>query len=318
MNNYKATYEFQGWKYVHEPKEELKDSISIIPAIEKPLPEFLYKFYSITPYSLDALTNNYLYASHPAELNDKFDCFKGMIDFDSATDQTIKDFLININIKQEINEITAELKKLFKDLFSFAMYSGFGVISLTSKILNPLMWAHYSSSNHGFVVKFNHKYFHEKVLGPFPINYQKKWEKVTVNTPLLAFLYLTNIKNIIWEYEDEWRFIGSGHNMSFPRYREDKELIDNRKFNYKKEAIEEIILGNMFLDRINKYNCNGNLVLALTPDVNKGEEKFKLLNYIVENDIKTSRIVLKEGTFDLDTNPVEIQKIDNYSFTMKI
>lgn len=314
------THEFKGWMYIHKPQKELKDSISIIPAKEKSVPEYLYKFYSLTPYNLDALTNNYIYASHSAELNDKFDCFEGMINYESATDQTIKDFLKNFDVGQEINKISPELRKLFKDLFSFAMYSGFGVISLTSKILNPLMWAHYSSFNHGFAVKFNHKYFHEKVLGPFPINYQKEWGKVTVNTPLLAFLYLTNIKYKKWKYEDEWRFIGSGHNMSFPGCREEKELVDNRKFIYQKEAVEEIILGNMFTDRLKKHfdEKYGTVVLALTPDVEYLEQKAQVLEFIANNKIKASYIYLDDEnqTFALKQIGITLIKIDKYTYLM--
>lgn len=182
------------------------------------------------------------------------------------------------------------------------------------------MWAHYSSANHGFAIKFKHELFHEKILGPFPLNYQTEWEPIALKSPMLAFLYLTNIKSNVWNYEDEWRFIGTGTNMSTPRFKEEKKFKDNRKFPYDKNAIEEIILGNMFVDRINKYSENGNLVLAFTPDVHYGKEKFDLLHFIVDNNIKTSRIVLKQGsyTFELDTSPVEIQKIDNYSFMMKI
>ena len=36
-------------------------------------PEYLFKYYSFGKYSIDALINNYLYASHPYELNDILD-----------------------------------------------------------------------------------------------------------------------------------------------------------------------------------------------------------------------------------------------------
>lgn len=321
MNKYIITFDYKGWKYRRDTsKENPKEAVSIVPPEEKPIPDSLYKFYSLTPYNLDALQKNYLYASHPYEINDKFDCFKGLIDYDSASDDLIKFYLQIFHTEAEINEGFAELKKGFKDFFPISLFSGIGVISLTSKILNPLMWAHYASANHGFAVKFNHKHFHEKVLGPFPINYQEEWKPISLNDLMIAFLYITNIKSKVWEYEDEWRFIGTGQNMSFPRYKEEEEFINNRKFKYQNESIEEIILGNMFVDRINKYGENGNLVLALTPDAYYGQEKFDLMDFIVKNQVKTSRIVLKQGssTFEMDTDPVEIKKIDKYSFMMKI
>jgi hypothetical protein len=321
MNNLIFTHEFKGWKYIHDAsKGTPKEGVSIIPLHEKPIPDSFYKYFSLTPYNLDALKNNYLYASHPVELNDKFDCYSDLIDYDSATDHLIVSFLQNFHTEQEIKERFAELKAWFKIFFPLAIYSGIGVISVTSQIKNTLMWAHYASSNHGFAIKFNHKYFHEKILGPYPINYQAEWKPISLENPMNALMYATNVKSKIWEYEDEWRFIGTGKNMSTPRYREEQEFIDNRKFKYQNEAIEEIILGNMFIDRINKYGENGTLVLALTPDAQYGKEKFELLHFIVNNRVKTSRIVLKQGssTFELDTSSVEIQKIDNYSFLMKI
>ena len=305
MNNHIYTHEFKGWKYIHDAsKDTPKESVSIIPPHQKPIPDSLYKFFSLTPYNLDALKNNYLYASHPVELNDKFDCYSDLIDYETATDHLIMTFLQNFHTKQEIIENFAELKTGFKFIFPLAIYSGIGVISLTSKIKNPLMWAHYASANHGFAIKFNHKYFHEKILGPYPINYQFEWEAISLENPMNAMIYATNVKSKVWEYEDEWRFIGTGKDMSTPRYREGKEFIENRKFKYQSKAIEEIILGNIFIDRINKYGENGTLILALTPDVQYGKEKFELLHFIVNNKIKTSRIVLKPGsfTFELDTD----------------
>lgn len=40
---------------------------------QKP-PEKLIKYYRCDEYSCDALLNNYLWASHPADFNDPFDC----------------------------------------------------------------------------------------------------------------------------------------------------------------------------------------------------------------------------------------------------
>jgi len=315
----KANVDFKGWRYILDNSKPLKEKLRIETPEQIMDPEFLFKYYSLSPYNLDALIKSYLYASHPHELNDDFDCFEHLIDLENADDEIIKSYFKNFNTIEEIEEKFDYFKDQFKIVFPMSLYSSFGVISLTSNILNPVMWAHYASSNHGFAVKYNSKYFHDKVIGPFPINYQNEWLPIAFNVPSLAFLYLTNIKSDVWRYEDEWRFIGAGEDMSTPRYNEKIEFVTNRKFPYKKGAIEEIILGNMFIDRINKYGENGMKVLALTPDATYGNEKFELLNFIVDNNIKTSMIGLKEGssTFELDTKKVEIQRIDQYSFIMR-
>jgi hypothetical protein len=131
---------------------------------------------------------------------------------------------------------------------------------------------------------------------------------------------MNNIKSIHWKYEEEWRYIATGRNMSFPRFKDDEEYVNNRKFEYKKEAIEEIILGVRFIHGINKYNCNDTLILANTPDLPNGKEKIELLNFIVENNIQTLRMTPKIGskTFEVEAKQVTINKIDKHSFQMKI
>ena len=64
----------------------------------------MYKFYSLSSYNLEAMNNNYLYAAHPLELNDKFDCFKGFINYDSASEEQVKNFLKNFHSEKEIEE----------------------------------------------------------------------------------------------------------------------------------------------------------------------------------------------------------------------
>jgi len=39
----------------------------------KKLPEYLFKFYSLSNHNIEALINSYFYASHPYELNDILD-----------------------------------------------------------------------------------------------------------------------------------------------------------------------------------------------------------------------------------------------------
>lgn len=105
------------------------------------------------------------------------------------------------------------------------------------------MWAHYSDSNHGFAVKFNLENFDNDLIGPHPIQYKKNWFPLHIDdyVELLTFIYMTTIKSIHWEYEKEWRYIGVREKMSIPGYKEETNLVENRKFFYSKEAIEEII-----------------------------------------------------------------------------
>jgi len=66
-NNIEEHY-FNGFRY-------FKDAEHCFPKIEhsKQYPSFLYKYYSFSEKSLNALKSSYLYASHPYQLNDILD-----------------------------------------------------------------------------------------------------------------------------------------------------------------------------------------------------------------------------------------------------
>src|SRR5690606_22336459 len=69
-NNFmeKEEYEFNGFRYLSNSNEPKLDIVH-----NKNKPEYICKYYSISKYSVEALLNGYLYASHPFELNDIFD-----------------------------------------------------------------------------------------------------------------------------------------------------------------------------------------------------------------------------------------------------
>ena len=308
------------WEYIQDTSKTPKDGLQVIPAEKREIPESLYKFYSLTSYNLDALQNRYLYASHPYELNDKFDCFEGLINFDNVDERFVKWYFQIYHKNSTSEEEYVEFKRNFKAFLPISLYSGFGVVSLTGNLQNPLMWAHYASSNHGFALKFKLECFSDKILGPFPINYQSAWKPLSLKVPLLTFLYLTNVKSQIWKHEDEWRMIGVGENMSTPCYMESEEFVNNRKFPYPKEAIEEVVLGNMFTDRMEKHfdEKYGTVILALTPNVAYVEQKAQVLEFIWSSGIKASYIYpdVENKTFALKKIGIKLEKIDEYTYLM--
>lgn len=75
-----------GWKY-NVTGDENNLIMEVIPPKDKlkPLPETLFKIYPLNSNSIDALLNSYIYASHPSEFNDLFDCHKDLIEWDVNT-----------------------------------------------------------------------------------------------------------------------------------------------------------------------------------------------------------------------------------------
>lgn len=99
---------------------------------------------------------------------------------------------------------------------SKGLYTGFddnlGVLALSEKCDDLLMWAHYAQNHKGLVIGFDseHRYFHQQ-LGPsdeFRYVRKVRYSKGRPNIRLTTIEDLTGIfltKSEDWKYEDEWR-----------------------------------------------------------------------------------------------------------------
>ena len=108
------------------------------------------------------------------------------------------------------------------DGFTQAIRSGFykgfnegiGVLALTEKPDNLLMWAHYAQNHKGFVIEFDHehKYFHQQLSPSDELRYIRKVRYLDKrpNIRISTFedatdIFLTKSKD--WKYEEEWRIM---------------------------------------------------------------------------------------------------------------
>jgi hypothetical protein len=316
--------EYKGWQYISDKSKPANQSVKIVPPEGIVQPESLYKYYGLSKFSLDALKNCYIYASCPFELNDPFDSMNPLIDYQNVSDDILFEFYSSVGETHEvIVENLDDFKTRFPKDFAIVIYTGMGIISLTSDGTNPLMWAHYASSHEGFTVKFKETKLkgNHQLVGPFPINYQDEWKPFDFNiSPPIAFLYQANIKGSNWEYEKEWRYVAIGKEMSIPDIRDSKEYIQNRHMGYPIDAIEEIILGFKFIKGLVKQDCKNNICELRFEDTKEFNAKRELLNFICDKNILTSKIHLKNGSiaFELETKPVVIERITPYLFVMKL
>lgn len=103
----------------------------------------------------------------------------------------------------------------------------FGILSLSSDPVNYLMWSHYANSHKGFCLGFNIVKL-KSVLDmklPLVVKYQKEmpiW-RITEDKYKYAIKYL-GTKGILWEYEQEVRFISRLHINNTLKF--DIDLID--------------------------------------------------------------------------------------------
>lgn len=297
------------WKYIFDGT-----GFDIIPNEETDKPEILYKQYGLNQYSIDSLINQYIYATHPSQLNDIFDCNEELLDFDDI--ETIKfllgDSLSEIEIDKLIKEDFESLKIFVQRNFREKIYRKWGVFSMTGNPNNVLMWSYYSNHT-GFCIEFDISKFPFQFYGPFPINYQPKIESLSIKQVgvQIGVLAQSNLKDEIWKHENEWRLMiaaPDGMDMFSPNFEIFKRLGGhNRKFNYPLEAIKSIALGNRFFDPDEIHEIN-NMTLEINLKSNF-EQKSIMLDYLATNNIKT-HIGLRTGFTEIKFRTSTIERIN--------
>lgn len=276
-------------------------------------PGSFFKFYSLGENSVSALTTPYLYASHPNQLNDPFDCDKDMIMFDDDETQSI---LLKGAYNQIYNELGPErMPEFVSRAFNAIAYAKCGVFSMTTTPYNELMWAHYAGKD-GFCLELDIEKFKFDYYGPYPINYQDELPnlRTSINGLKSIMAAQCNIKHTAWSYEDEWRLIipsPEGYDMeSFGYYADEvnQETCHKRRFEYPISAIKQIILGHSFFDKKDMESIkDGQCIFSIT-DTNKQS----VLRFICQHSIKTS-LLCKEFHGYISIN-IAISEEDNSKF----
>ncbi|MGE0637251.1 MAG: DUF2971 domain-containing protein [Bacteroidia bacterium] len=315
-----------GWKYsaIQNPNSKLLHDFEIIPNYEIKKPDYLYKYYSLKSYNIEALTENYLYINHPIEFNDLYDCYEELISFD---DEAIKSILINnpyteeefeVEKKKDSDIIHLQAQTRSKEMF----FQRAGIVCFSEVYNNPLMWSYYNNNN-GFLIEFDYSKFQFKFHGPFPIHYSEKIESVELSNYGLAtsFLYQTNIKSKIWEHEKEWRIIveTSDEYYLLPSFK----LLQNfggkqRKEKYNLSSIKTLALGNRFF-KPEEITILNDKKVSIKLDENDANYSLKktLIEFCLKNNIptafclrskdfitlqfRTTKIILENGCYTFES-----------------
>jgi hypothetical protein len=179
------------------------------------------------------------------------------------------------------------------DIVSKGLNKGFaehiGVLSLTEKRDNRLMWAHYAQNHKGFVIGFDSEddYFHQQ-RSEFDEFYHLRKVQYSENRPEIQLMsaedgteiFLTKSKE--WEYEQEWRMLKPVSNATETITTED-EIIS--LFSFPAKCVAEIIIGCRML----------------------ASDRKELLEYLASNKefshVKKYNAVMGEKKFVLDIVP---------------
>ena len=275
-----------------------------------PSDNVFYKYYALSDNSVDAVTSRYIYASHPNQLNDPYDCDKDMIVFDD--EETNRKLLDVLPKKVQEDVLSPEMRPYLPLFFNTIAYKKCGIFSMTQKPTNVLMWAHYAGKN-GFCVEFDINKFSFDYYGPFLIKYENELPKIFVSKMGLkcSMFKQCTTKLSHWKYEEEWRLIvenPDGQDLQYFGCLADKLKLGNehdRRFYYPQEAVRKVILGCEFFDKCSpESNISEN---SFSGTKKEKRLKVKLFRYLLENNISVSCLIKDEvgGYVIVDLNIIK-------------
>jgi hypothetical protein len=108
---------------------------------------------------------------------------------------------------------TEQISANIRTQFPAAFNQNIGVLCLTEKPDNLLMWAHYSDCHRGLVLEFDesHSFFNQRKSETDELRYLRKViysaQRPVIRLPNLTYEDLCLTKSLEWEYEQEWRII---------------------------------------------------------------------------------------------------------------
>lgn len=288
-------------------------------------PKTFFKYYALNENSVDALTNLYIYASHPHQLNDLLDCHKDIVNVNDL--ESVKAILrFHFEECRQLFENEEKIFEYAKSMFKALYYTKIGIFSLTSTDNNEIMWALYAQNN-GFCLEFDVQAFPFKTWGPYPINYIEKIpsldsDKYGLQIPLLVQCF---VKRSSWAHENEWRLLPHspcGENMTYynwggKNFKFLKPLnFRDRKFKYPIRALKSVKLGPLFLN-----NCSWELVQGELDEYHveckKDSLEFRVLRFLdclqKQHDIKVylSDANIKDKIYFV---PIQIVQLNELNF----
>ncbi len=213
----------------------------------------LYKY--LSPERIDVISSGFIRFTQPALFNDPFEmspyisaiASEDEINdiFDTKHEAQVKElyFKNNRDFRRKIpletfkkrfakEELLPQIKESAKgraldhakESLSIAMSQAIGILCLTSKADNLLMWAHYADSHAGLVIEFDgeHPFFKQVFKDPLspvgldedlskdygylkPVVYDDYRPKITLSSVKSFDSFL--IKSNDWAYEEEWRML---------------------------------------------------------------------------------------------------------------
>lgn len=236
-------------------------------------PQILYKYVSCDIAKI-ILRNNSVRATPPIEFNDPFEVLPQSIELNKCFGGKVIDKLKNkrfydaVSKNKEISDqqhlwflenyperVIQMLKETFMSDDDFVVkvlkrnvekYSEhFGLLCLSAKRDNILMWSHYADSHKGAVIGFDSKKLFQH--GYFKVGYSEERcrENIIGEKDMDGLMKLFATKAKMWEYEDEYRALIKLDDCI-------KNSADIYLYSFDREVIKEFIFGIRVLENDKK------------------------------------------------------------------
>lgn len=154
-----------------------------------------------------------------------------------------------------------------RESLTIAMSQAIGILCLTTKPDNLLMWAHYAKSHTGMVIELDgkHDFFHQTFNEPFnptgideDLSKDYGYLKRVQYSPIRPSITVSSVKSFDsflikgqdWAYEEEWRMLMPTANAQ--KSYKDKQGIDIFLYSVPSEVITKVILGDRANDDLLK------------------------------------------------------------------
>lgn len=206
-------------------------------------------------------------------------------------------------------ELTQQIEQFKKHGINLK-YDNIGVLCLTTKPDNLLMWSHYAQNHEGFVLELDisHPFFNQKIKKydsdetcsysgrPLKVQYRTdRYEGVWKNDYIHDALL---VKSIEWSYEEEYRMFHNLSEADNDPIQTDEEDINNQKsivlFNIPPECIKRVFIGCRATEKNSRGTTNRNEIIEQINTANKGQY----------NNIEVYDVKLHQNQFQLNFQPI--------------
>lgn len=195
--------------------------------IKNDIPDFLYKYESLSAHSLASLINNTIWLAKPGSFNDPFDC---AITLDRKKYKQSIMHAITVAIEraepkglrpEHLQDIWPGDKEAFEDFRNhiLEMVQNMGICAFSALPNHMLLWSHYANNHRGFCVEYD---FREgtKLRGlAREVKYEDSMPSLSTadfardKEKSLDALWLTKAR--CWSYEQEWRVMMTEGNKTY-------------------------------------------------------------------------------------------------------